>query len=75
VLYRSPFMPYVLFQNFGPLRLEFELRCFTDDITNRLTIASDLRYDIRRRFKESHIEIPFPQQVVHLASSREGFPR
>jgi len=61
--------PFVLFQQFGPSRMEFELRCFTGDVLNRLIIASDLRYAIEERFRAEGIIIPFPQQVVHLAST------
>jgi small-conductance mechanosensitive channel len=59
--------PYVLFQDFGESSLGFELRCFTDNVFERPRIASDIRFDIDRRFREEGIEIPFPQQVVHTA--------
>jgi potassium-dependent mechanosensitive channel len=58
--------PYVLFQNFGDSSLDFELRCFTADILQRMSIASDMRFEIDRRFHEAGIEIPFPQRVVHI---------
>lgn len=61
--------PFVLFQQFGPSRMEFELRCFTGDVLNRLSIASELRYAIEQRFRVEGIVIPLPQQVVHLAST------
>jgi small-conductance mechanosensitive channel len=38
-------------------------------VLNRPVIASDLRFDIERRFREENIEIPFPQRVVHFANS------
>lgn len=59
--------PFVLFMNFGNSSLDFELRCFTNDVMYRLIISSDLRYEIDRRFREEGIEIPFPQTVVHFA--------
>ncbi|MBF0094252.1 MAG: mechanosensitive ion channel family protein [Alphaproteobacteria bacterium] len=58
--------PSVYFQNFGDNSLDFELRCFTDDVTSRVRHASDLRFEIDRRFREEHIEIPFPQRTVHV---------
>ncbi len=64
--------PYVVFQSFGDSSLGFELRCFTDDVMNRLRISSDLRFAIDQRFREEGIEIPFPQRVVHFAD-KEGF--
>lgn len=57
--------PYVLFQDFGPSSLDFELRCYTNNIWNGWIIPSDLRYEINRRFIEEGIEIPFQQVVVH----------
>ncbi len=59
--------PFVLFQDFGPSRLEFELRCYTGDVTSRLGVASDLRFDVEARLRTAGIEIPLPQQVVHMS--------
>ena len=57
---------FVLFQDFGRNRLEFELRCYTGIVTERIFIASDLRFEIERRFQEAGIKIPLPQEVIHL---------
>jgi len=57
--------PYVLFQDFGSSSLEFELRCYTNDIWNGWIIPSDLRFAINKRFIEEGIEIPFQQIVIH----------
>lgn len=61
--------PYVLFKDFGASSLDFELRCYTNDIWTGWNIPSDLRYEINRRFNEEGIEIPFNQLVVHTGSS------
>ena len=61
--------PFVLFLNFGGSSLDFELRCYTENITRRLRIASSIRYEIDTEFRKKNIEIPFPQRVVHLPSS------
>ncbi len=58
--------PFVLFQDFGASSLDFELRAFTSDVMYKIRIASDLRYDIDKAFRDANIEIPFPQRVVHL---------
>lgn len=58
--------PVVFFQNFGDSALDFELRCYLSDIGMGLTVRSDLRFEIMRRFREADIEIPFPQRVVHM---------
>ncbi|MDH3375444.1 MAG: mechanosensitive ion channel [Gammaproteobacteria bacterium] len=61
--------PDVVFSDFGASSLDFTLRCYTGNVLNRPIIASDLRFDIEKRFREENIEIPFPQRVVHLANS------
>ena len=60
--------PFVVFQNFGDSSLDFELRCYTADVIWKVIIASDLRFEIDRRFREAGVEIPFPQRVVHHAN-------
>ena len=57
--------PYVLFKDFGSSSLDFELRCYTNNIWNGWRIPSEIRYEINERFIEEGIEIPFPQIVVH----------
>ena len=59
--------PYVLFKDFGASSLDFELRCYTNNLWNGWSIPSELRYEIYRRFNEEGIEIPFQQVVVHQA--------
>jgi small-conductance mechanosensitive channel len=59
--------PLVLFIDFGASSLDFELRAHVRDVGKRLTVGSDLRFAIDKAFREAGIEIPFPQQVVHLA--------
>ena len=56
--------PSVVFKDFGPSSLDFELRCYTSDIWTGWSIPSDLRFEIDRRFREEGIEIPFPQQTI-----------
>lgn len=66
--------PHVLFMNFGNSSLDFELRCFTNEVSYRLLIGSDLRFEIDRQFREAGVEIPFPQRVVHMADSGAAAP-
>lgn len=66
--------PFVLFMNFGNSSLDFELRCFTNNVNYRLTISSDLRFAIDKAFRENGIEIPFPQRVVHFADKPPPLP-
>lgn len=61
--------PAVFFDNFGDSALEFELAVWTDTMTHSpRRFRSDLNYAIERTLRESGIEIPFPQRVVHLRS-------
>ena len=57
--------PYVLFKDFGSNSLDFELRCYTNNIWNGWRIPSDIRYEINERFIEEGIEIP----VKHICNS------
>jgi potassium-dependent mechanosensitive channel len=58
--------PEVLFMEFGPSSLDFEMRVHTAQITNRLRIGSELRFAINKAFREHQIEIPFSQHDIHL---------
>ncbi len=58
--------PTALFRAFGDSSLNFELRCFTDNVMERLAIVSDLLFAIDRRFREEGIDIPFPHRTVHV---------
>lgn len=64
-LLKKPYAPYVVFQDFGDSYLSFELRGFISDINNRLMIASELRFEIYKRFSDAGIDIPVPQMVIH----------
>lgn len=61
--------PVTLFQGFGTSSLDFELRAWTEG--NFVQIASDLRVEIERTLASHGIEIPFPQQDLHLRSVDE----
>ncbi len=59
--------PDVLFQDFGDSALIFTLRIWTD-INNMLKVATAIRFEIDKAFREKGIEIPFPQRDLHLRS-------
>lgn len=60
--------PFVSWEGFGASSLDFELRCFLSDIGRGLQVRTELRYAIFKAFKENGIEIPFPQQDIHVRS-------
>ena len=60
--------PRALFRGFGDSSLDFELRAWTPDFDNGLTVLSDLAVATNRAFAEAGITIPFPQRDLHLKS-------
>jgi potassium-dependent mechanosensitive channel len=58
--------PQVLFRSFGDSSLDFELCAWSADLDTRGQVASDLRQDIDRQFRQAGIEIPFPQRDLHV---------
>ncbi len=61
--------PVVIFIGFGASSLDFELRCYIQDINDKLLCISDLNYAIDAIFREHGIEIPFPQRDIHLKTT------
>ncbi len=59
--------PQVMFVDFGANSLDFSLRAFLSDITNSMSVRSQLRFEILRALREADISIPFPQTDLHLA--------
>ncbi len=64
--------PQVLFRDFGESSLDFEFRVWISNADERLRVASDLRHEIDRRFREAGIEIAFPQRDLHVRSAEVG---
>ena len=58
--------PFVSFDDFGASSLDFTVRCYVPDINKALSVKTALRLAIFERFRTEGIEIPFPQQDVHL---------
>lgn len=68
---RSP-EPYILFEGFGDSSLNFNILVWTTEYIDRPKILrSELYYEIFAKFKEHNVEIPFPQQDIHLKSGFE----
>jgi len=58
--------PKAIFTAFGASSLNFELRAWTRG--DFVAVSSDLRVSINQALAEAGIEIPFPQQDLHLRS-------
>jgi small-conductance mechanosensitive channel len=64
--------PRVFFMGFGDSSLDFELRAHLLDIDNWFMTRTELILEIERKFRESGVEIPFPQRDLHLRSVDES---
>jgi small-conductance mechanosensitive channel len=63
--------PAVLFTGFGPSALTFSIRAWTYDYDNSASIRSEMVTRIFAALTQAGIELPFPQQDVHLRSVSE----
>lgn len=64
--------PWVRFTEFADSALVFKLFMWVDDLNNQWLVASNVRENIDRRFRENNVEIPFPQRTVWFHNEREG---
>jgi potassium efflux system protein len=60
--------PQVWFQAFGASSLDFALLVWIADPRQQFYLRSELNYRIHRALEQYGIEIPFPQQDLHLRS-------
>lgn len=58
--------PFVLLEEFGESALLFGIYFYIQDSFVDPKIKSELRFRIDAKFKEHHINIPFPQRDVHF---------
>jgi len=66
--------PFAVLEDFGDNALVFQLYFWlelvgTTTTTTIMTVTSDLRLMIEKRFAESGVEVPFPQRDLRLSSS------
>ncbi|RUV75884.1 mechanosensitive ion channel family protein, partial [Mesorhizobium sp. M1A.F.Ca.IN.020.30.1.1] len=66
--------PFVLFANFGPAALEFEIRVFVADVLNGSIVQNDIRFAIFDIFEDEHIEIPSAPRAVVESKKHEPWP-
>jgi len=60
--------PKVFFEGFGDSSVDFELAVWLNNPALIKPVSSDLRFMIWRVFAKHNIEIPFPQQDLHIRS-------
>lgn len=64
--------PDVLFEEFSDSSLNFSLRVWAREYSNKpKVLKSILYYAIFEKFKQNNIEIPFPQRDLHIISGEE----
>lgn len=64
--------PMALFKGFGESALDLELHAWVGDIKERLLAQSEICREVEKLFRESGVEIPFPQRTLHLKSIPPG---
>ena len=64
--------PSAVFIAFGDSSIDFQLRAWIENVENRLKVRSELGVAIDNAFRKHSIEIPFPQQDLHLRSVEPG---
>ncbi len=64
--------PSVLFTGFGASSLDFSVRAWADTFDDSFQIRSSMAVNIYKALNEAGIEIPFPQQDLHIRSVQPG---
>jgi small-conductance mechanosensitive channel len=58
--------PFVFFEDFADSALNFILVVYLANVNRSFAVRTDLRIAILKAFRESGVEIPYPQTDVHL---------
>lgn len=62
--------PYVLFWDFGDNALAFRLRYWIRrPVQARDKIASAVRFEVEKAFRENNVEMAYPQQDIHIRTA------
>ena len=61
-------VPAIVFKGFGASSLDFGIRAWTNDFGDWVTIRTEMTARVYEALAKEGIEIPFPQQAVHLRS-------
>lgn len=60
--------PQVFFKGFGNSSLDLELLVWTAEPSKHILIKSELYFKIEEKFRKYNVEVPFPQQDLHVRS-------
>ena len=61
--------PYIHFKDFGDNAMIFQVRVFLKDVSEFIQVAGDMRFRIRKEFRDANIVIPYPQRDIHIQGS------
>jgi small-conductance mechanosensitive channel len=67
--------PAIVFKGFGASSLDFGIRAWTNDFGDWVTIRTEMTARVCEALAKEGIEIPIPQQAVHLRSVAPGAGR
>ncbi|MGR8953137.1 MAG: mechanosensitive ion channel domain-containing protein [Gammaproteobacteria bacterium] len=65
--------PAVWFLGFGANSLDFSIRIFVSELSHRLPATHNIHLRLEQAFRERNINIPFPQQDIHIRSVSKEF--
>ncbi len=64
--------PSVLMVGFGDSSLNFSIRIFVSELSNRLPVAHDLHIRLEKALRAHKIVIPFPQRDIHVKTDERS---
>ncbi|MEO1527062.1 MAG: mechanosensitive ion channel domain-containing protein [Planctomycetota bacterium] len=67
--------PIASVEQFGDSTINMMLRAYLPDLSNRISVTTELHNEIVQRFTDAGIEIPFPQQDLHVRSGVDAVLR
>ncbi|MDD2661198.1 MAG: mechanosensitive ion channel [Methylococcales bacterium] len=65
--------PSVVMDAFGDSSLNFSIRIYVSELSNRLPVTHDLHIRLEKALREHNIEIPFPQRDIHIRSVAQNY--
>ena len=67
--------PDVCFIGFGESALQFSIQVYVSELSHRTPVTHDLHLRLYKALAKNHIEMPLPQQEIHIRSSENDATR